>query len=72
MIKWNSFFAGFIVAILLVIIVEACFSDFNRESEPFIPTATTTEFEGQEYVIFYDAKGNICEIVPNNTNIEYD
>ena len=72
MIKWSSFFAGFIAAILIFIIIEGIICDSNKKSEPFIPTATTTEFEGQEYVIFYDAKGNICEIVPNNINIEYD
>lgn len=71
MIKWSSFFAGFIAAILIFIIIEGIICD-SKKSEPFIPTATTTEFEGQEYVIFYDAKGNICEIVPNNINIEYD
>lgn len=70
---WNWFFLGCGVTVMVIFIatvIGVCVSSIEKDTEPPMPTATTTTFEGQEYTIFYDQHGEICAILPDV--IEYD
>lgn len=60
---------GFLIGAITLIICLGIFSTCSRqEKEPFIPTAITTEFEGNTYIIFYDKHGEIINVVPDPDN----
>lgn len=60
-----GFFCGVLFLILVALIGSTC---SKKEKEPFIPTAITTEFEGNTYIIFYDKHGEIINVVPDPDN----
>lgn len=60
----NDFIAGAVTTILCIgvgILSYFIFNPKERDVNP-LPTATTMEFEGHNFIVFYDYKGDICEI----------
>lgn len=72
---WESFLkgaiGGIVVFLLLSLLPHSCIKE--EATEPPLPTATTMEFEGHHFIIFYDVKGDICEIIESyDYDMEYD